>query len=196
MAEDSATWARCTSSCTFPPAGRSRPGCRGRGSSPGAIPGRIWWRAPADDGHDRARLDRAARLAGELGLPLVASAEPIMHHGSRRRLVDVLTCIREGRRIDTIGRAAQANAERRLRPEAEMLGLFAGHEAALDRAGEIAAECRFALDDLRYQYPREVVPDGEDTAGVARAADREGLAWRYPRGVPEKAAGRWRTSWR
>ena len=61
-----------------------------------------------------------------------------MHHGARRRLVDVLTCIREGRRIDAIGRAALANAERRLRSEAEMLRLFAGHEAAVHRAGEIA----------------------------------------------------------
>ena len=64
-----------------------------------------------------------------------------MHHGSRRRLVDVLTCIRDGRRIDALGRAALANAERRLRSEAEMLRLFAGHEAAVHRAGEIAEDC-------------------------------------------------------
>ena len=141
--------------------------------SPGAIPGRIWWRAPATTGRTGRGSTRAARLAGELGLRLVASAEPIMHHGSRRRLVDVLTCIREGRRIDTIGRAAQANAERRLRPEAEMLRLFAGHEAAVHRAGEIAAECRFALDSLRYEYPREIL-GRRGPAGAAGAADREG----------------------
>ena len=179
--------ARCTSSCTFPRAGRSRPGCRGRGISPGAIPGAHLVASPRYDGQDRARIERAARLADELGLRLVASAEPIMHHGSRRRLVDVLTCIREGRRIDTIGRAAQANAERRLRPEAEMLRLFAGHEAAVHRAGEIAAECRFALDSLRYEYPREIW-DGEDPQARLERLTARGLAWRYPHGVPEKAA--------
>ncbi len=77
--------------------------------------------APRYDGQDARRLARLARLAGDLGLPLVASAEPVMHHGSRRRLVDVLTCIREGIRIDAIGRSALANAERRLRSEADML---------------------------------------------------------------------------
>ena len=143
--------------------------------------------SPRYDGQDRGRIERAARLAGELGLGLVASAEPIMHHGSRRRLVDVLTCIREGLRIDRIGRAAQANAERRLRPEAEMLRLFAGHEAAVHRAGEIAADCGFALDSLRYEYPREIW-DGEDPQARLERLTARGLAWRYPHGVPEKAA--------
>ena len=119
---------------TAPPAAPRRPaatcaaGCRRRAPSPRAIRTPTSSRSPRYDGQDRPRIARAARLAAGLGLPLVASAEPIMHHGSRRRLVDVLTCIREGRRIDTLGRAAQANAERRLRSEAEMLRLFAGHE--------------------------------------------------------------------
>ena len=37
-----------------------------------------------------------------------------------------------------------------------MLRLFAGHEAAVHRAGEIAGRCSFHLDDLRYEYPREM----------------------------------------
>ena len=107
-----------------------------------------------------------------------------MHHASRRRLVDVLTCIREGLRIDRIGRAALANAERRLRSEADMLRLFGPHAAAVHRAGEIAADCSFALDELRYEYPREIW-DGEDPqARLARLTD-EGLRYRYPAGVPE-----------
>ncbi len=141
--------------------------------------------SPRYDGQDPGRLDRAARLAAELGLPLVASAEPVMHHGARRRLVDVLTCIREGRRIDRLGRAALANAERRLRSEAEMLRLFAGHEAAVERAGEIAADCRFRLDELAYEYPSEVW-DGEDPQARLERLTAKGLKWRYPWGVPEK----------
>jgi error-prone DNA polymerase len=143
--------------------------------------------SPRYDGQDPARIARAARLAAELGLPLVASAEPVMHHGARRRLVDVLTCIREGLRIDRIGRAALANAERRLRSEADMLRLFAGHEAAVHRAGAIAADCRFRLDELRYEYPKEVW-DGEDPqARLARLTAR-GLKWRYPFGIPDSVA--------
>jgi len=140
--------------------------------------------APRYDGQDAERFDRLARLAAELGLALVASAEPIMHHGSRWRLVDVLTCIRTGRRIDDIGRAALANAERRLRSEAEMLRLFAGHEAAVHRAGEIAASCRFSLDELRYEYPKEIW-DGEDPQARLERLTAEGLRTRYPAGARE-----------
>jgi DNA-directed DNA polymerase III PolC len=140
--------------------------------------------SPRYDGQDPARLARAARVAAALGLPLVASAEPVMHHASRRRLVDVLTCIREGLRIDSIGRAALANAERRLRSEADMLRLFADHAAAVRRAGEIAADCGFSLDELRYEYPKEIW-DGEDPQARLERLTAEGLRYRYPAGIPE-----------
>ncbi len=149
------------------------------------LPGLHLVAAPRYDGQDSARLDRLAAWAAELGLPLVASAEPMMHHGSRRRLVDVLTCIREGRRIDAIGRAAQANAERRLRGEAEMLRMFARHEAAVHRAGAIAEGCGFSLDELVYEYPREIW-EGEDPQLRLGRLTAAGLRWRYPGGVPDK----------
>ncbi len=169
-----------------PPAGRRlRPWLAQARVIARQFPGGHLVASPRYDGQDRPRLERLAGVAADLGLGLVASAEPIMHHGARRRLVDVLTCIREGIRIDAIGRRAQANAERRLRAEAEMLRLFAGHEAAVHRAGEIAADCHFALDQLRYEYPREIW-DGEDPQLRLERLTEEGLRRRYPRGVPEQ----------
>ncbi len=144
--------------------------------------------SPRYDGQDGPRIARAARVAHGLGLPLVASAEPVMHAAARRRLVDVLTCIRTGRRIDTLGRLALPNAERRLRGEAEMLRLFAGHEAAVHRTAEIAAGCTFRLDELRYEYPKEIWA-GEDPQARLERLTEKGLAWRYPQGVPDKARG-------
>jgi DNA-directed DNA polymerase III PolC len=140
--------------------------------------------APRYDGRDGERIAALARAAAGMGLNPVASAAPVMHHGGRRRLVDVLTCIREGITIDAIGRAALANAEARLRSEAEMLRLFRGHEDAVHRAGEIAEACAFALDTLKYEYPREIWHGEEPQARLARLTDA-GLAWRYPGGVPE-----------
>ena len=66
-----------------------------------------------------------------------------------------------------------------------MLRLFAGHEAAVHRAGEVAARAAFSLDELQYEYPSEV--SGEETAAarLARLAGA-GLDWRYPEGVPER----------
>ncbi|MEO1552150.1 MAG: error-prone DNA polymerase, partial [Pseudomonadota bacterium] len=141
--------------------------------------------SPRYDGQDPNRFATLTALAAELDLPTVASAEPIMHHGSRRRLVDILTCIREGCTIDTLGTRAQPNAERRLRSEAEMLRLFQGFEDAVHRAGEIAAECQFNLDSLRYEYPAEVMAGEAPQARLARLT-AEGLRWRYPAGVPKR----------
>jgi len=141
--------------------------------------------APRYDGQDRARFDRLARLADRLGIPTVASALPMMHHGARRRLADVLTAIRLGCRVDALGRRALANAETRLRSEAEMLRLFAGHEPAVQRSGEIAAGLTFTLDELRYVYPSESA-NGETAAQRLARLAWAGLDWRYPAGATDK----------
>ena len=142
--------------------------------------------SPVYDGQDPDRLARSARLAKDLGLPMVASAEPLMHHGSRRRLTDVLACIREGRVIEGLGHLAQPNAERRLRSHSEMLRLFRGHEHAVHHSATIAARCQFDIASLRYEYPREVHGSETPQARLERLT-AEGLRWRYPEGVPEKA---------
>ncbi len=142
---------------------------------------------PHYDGRDRHRIARLAALAKEIHLPLVATARPLMHRGRRRQLVDVLTCIREGLVIDDIGRRAQVNAERRLRSEAEMLRLFRGHEQAVHRSDEIARTCGFRIEQLRYEYPSEVMA-GEPPQARLERLTAEGLRWRYPDGVPAHAA--------
>ena len=141
--------------------------------------------APRYDGRDAVRFAHLAALAGELGLPTVASAEPIMHHGRRRKLVDVLSAVREGVRVEELGHRAQPNAERRLRSEGEMLRLFAGHEDAVHRSGEIADRLGFQLDELRYEYPSEIADGETPSARLSRLAHK-GLRERYPAGAPER----------
>jgi DNA-directed DNA polymerase III PolC len=142
--------------------------------------------APAYDGQDAARFDRLTRLAARLCLPTVASAAPMMHHGARRRLADVLCAIRLGVKVEALGRHALPHAEARLRSEEEMLRLFKGHEHAVHRAGHWAARAAFSLDELRYEYPSEVAPGESTSARLTRLAE-QGLRRRYPQGVPEKA---------
>ena len=142
--------------------------------------------APAYDGQDGARFAAAQALAQTLDLPTVASARPIMHHGSRRRLTDILTCIRDGTKIEDLGTAAQANAEQRLRSEMDMRRIFRDHEGAVDRAGAIAARLKFDIASLRYEYPSEIA-QGETAADRLRRLAQAGLAWRYPQGIPDRA---------
>ncbi|MCC0033345.1 MAG: error-prone DNA polymerase [Brucellaceae bacterium] len=143
--------------------------------------------APRYDGSDQAWLDACARMALRCATPMVAVGDVLMHRASRRSLADVLTCMREGCTIDTIGTRALANAERRLKGHADMERIFRNHPAALRRTLEIAARCSFCLSELSYQYPDEVT-DGTETpmARLTRLAG-EGLARRYPAGASERA---------
>ena len=111
-------------------------------------------------GDDAARLAVLAAIAEAAGLPLVAMGDVLYHTPERRPLQDVLTCIREHCTIEAAGFRLAAHAERHLKPAAEMARLFRGHEEALARSLEIARRCRFSLDELRYEYPEEPVPDG------------------------------------
>ncbi|MEM8792631.1 MAG: error-prone DNA polymerase [Pseudomonadota bacterium] len=148
--------------------------------------GRCWLAAtPRWDGQDRARIAAFAALADRLSLDLVATGAPLMHRASRRRLADVLTCIRERCTMATIGTRALANCEVRLRSEAEMLALFEGFEPAVHRAAEIAGRCTFSLDELSYEYPDE--GQGERPQDRLARLANEGLRWRYPDGIPERA---------
>ena len=134
---------------------------------------------------DDALRDREVRrLARRLALSIVASARPLYHHPSRRRVVDVLTCIRRGITLDEAGTLIAPNAEAFLRGDAEMRRRFRGDADWIDRSGEIADECHFSLGDLGYRFPISSVRAGETPDGtLARLVD-EHLPWRYPEGAP------------
>ncbi|MEM8992957.1 MAG: error-prone DNA polymerase [Pseudomonadota bacterium] len=140
---------------------------------------------PRYDGRDAERFRLTAQQAQDLGVSLVATTQPLMHKGSRRRLADVLTCIRERVTIDTLGQKALANAEQRLRAPAEMAKIFVGYENALAQTEAIAARCNFSLDELRYEYPDE--GNGETPQDRLERLARAGLEWRYPDGIPQKS---------
>ncbi len=137
-------------------------------------------------GDDRARIAALAQLGARVGLPLVATGAVLYHAAHRRPLQDVLTCIREKCTIHEAGLKLEANAERHLKPPQEMARLFAGHEEALARTVEIADACTFSLDELKYEYPDEPVPEGKTPQSHFEDLTWEGAAWRFPGGIPEK----------
>ena len=141
--------------------------------------------APRYDGLDRDRFDTLALMAQAMNLPMVAVGDVLMHRSARRPLADVLTCLREGCTIDSIGTRRLANGEHRLKSGAEMARLFSRHPAALRRTVEIADRCAFQLSDLRYQYPDEA-QNGEPAQTRLERLARKGLDWRYPAGPPPK----------
>jgi error-prone DNA polymerase len=152
-----------------------------------AWPDRLYLAAtPLHRGDDRARLARLAGIADRTGAAMVATNAVLYHHYERRPLQDVLTCIREKTTIDEAGLRLQANAERFLKPPAEMARLFRGHEAATARTVEIAAACKFSLDELSYVYPDEPVPPGKTPQQHLEDLTFKGVKTYFPNGVPPK----------
>ncbi|MCE2874847.1 MAG: error-prone DNA polymerase, partial [Planctomycetaceae bacterium] len=135
------------------------------------------------------RAERACALSDALGVPVAAASDVCMHAAARRPLLDTLACIREGVVIDRAGASIAWNAERRLRPVSDIERRFADRPDALDTAWRFIerASC-FALDELRYEYPDEVVPKGTSPMQHLRELVWRGARERYPRGVPVKVA--------
>ena len=103
-----------------------------------------------------------AKLARSIGVPLVATNDVHYHVPERRRLQDVLTCIRRGCTVEQAGVDLFANAERHIKGPAEMARLFAGYPQTITRTVEIAERAAaFSLAQLRYEYPAEVCPPGK-----------------------------------
>jgi error-prone DNA polymerase len=153
----------------------------------GAFPDHVYlgaWHRLAGD--DRRRIARRAALAEATGAKLVSVGDALYHAPSRRKLHDLLTSIREHLTVDTVGRRLEPNAERHLKSAAGMAELFADHPQALTRSVEIADRCRFSLDTLRYEYPRELSREGRTSQQELAHLTELGARERYPRGVPEK----------
>jgi error-prone DNA polymerase len=151
----------------------------------GHFAGRSWIAVELHCGpNDHAKLDALKALSRRSGLPMVACGDVHMHVRSRRRLQDVLTAVRLGRPVAECGQALFPNAERSLRLRVRLAQLYPPELLAESVA--IAARCRFSLDELRYEYPEELVPPGQTPAGWLRRLTEDGLARRFPDGVPEK----------
>jgi len=135
------------------------------------------------DGDDGARLARLTALGAELGVGLLASGDVHMHVRARRRLQDAVTAIRLNLTVAAAGDRLYPNGERHLRERARLARLYP--RELLEASAALAAECHFSLDELRYEYPREIVPPGETPAGYLRRLTCEGAARRWPGGIPD-----------
>src|SRR5262245_252660 len=109
---------------------------------------------------DGLRLDPLRRLARQPRFPVVAANDVHCHPPRRRPLHDVLTATRHGCAVADLGDRRFANAERRLKSPEEMRDLFAAAPEAITRTAEVAGRCTFTLDELRYDYPEELIPPG------------------------------------
>jgi error-prone DNA polymerase len=129
-------------------------------------------------GDEALRLAQLTALGHATGLPLVAAGDVHMHVRDRRPLQDTLTAIRLRTPVAECGHALFPNGERHLRPRAALAALYP--PGLLAHTLVIAERCHFSLDELRYEYPEEIVPPGKTPSSYLRELVYEGFLRRYP----------------
>ncbi len=134
-----------------------------------------------------------ARLASELGLPVVVTNDVHYAHPEGRELQDVVTAIRHGRSLADLGDLRRPDGESFLKGAADLLALppgepaTAGADPVLARAwregiattAEVAAACHVELAFERYRFPGFTVPKGQTPFSHLSELCWEGARRRY-----------------
>ena len=152
-----------------------------------AAPDRVWLAARMPyRGRDRRMLARRAALAVRLGVPLIATNDALYASPAARPLHDVLSCILAKTTIATAGKLLEANAERHLKSPDEMARLFRDYPAAIAESINLISQIHFSLDQLRYEYPHEPVPNGWTAQAWLQHIVLIAAQARYPGALPGK----------
>ncbi|HEY5435425.1 MAG TPA: PHP domain-containing protein [Candidatus Limnocylindrales bacterium] len=134
-----------------------------------------------------------ARLADELGLPIVVTNDVHYALPEDRELQDVITAIRHGRTLADLADLRRPDGESYLKGAGELLAMPPGDDvvAAADpvlarawregiaASAEIAAACRVELGFERYRFPGFTVPRGETPFSHLSGLCWEGARRRY-----------------
>ena len=133
-------------------------------------------------GRDERHRARVRAAAAEHGLALAATGDVCMHVRSRKPLQDALTAIRLGKPVAECGYALARNAEQHLRARLRLVQLYPPETLA--ETVRLARRCTFSLDELRYEYPDELVPPGQTATAYLRQETWIGAHRRFPAGIP------------
>lgn len=149
-----------------------------------AFAGRLWIGINHQlHGGERQDFERWQALGREQNIPLIACGEALMHSNERKPLQDVVTAIRHNTPIQSMGSKLELNGEAYLKPIHQLEKLYPPE--LLEETCALADLCYFEMGELRYQYPRELVPDGFTPNHYLRHLVNEGKLGRWPEGVPE-----------
>jgi len=128
---------------------------------------------------EEARNQAAIEIARKLSLPLLATNGVCHALPHQREVLDVFTCIRHHRNLNTAGRLLARNSERHLKSPAEMERLFSDLPEAIANTQVLSSRLQFTLKDLGYQFPKYPVPEGQSQMQFLRERAYQGMITRY-----------------
>ncbi len=118
-------------------------------------------------------------LASAFRVPIVATGGVRFATPDERPLFDVLTCIHHQTDLARAGRRLAPNAERYLKPRADVTALFGDRPGAVAETAALAERLQYTMADLGYQFPAYPVPPGETQASFLRQIVDIGARDRY-----------------
>ncbi|MEZ8687889.1 error-prone DNA polymerase [Vibrio splendidus] len=131
---------------------------------------------------DQQYTDYCVELSQHHHLPITACGGVLMHNANRLPLQHSLTAIKYQKPITEVGSHLLANAERCLRSINKLSRIFKAEW--LEESNRISELCEFELNSLRYEYPSELIPQGETPMSYLRMLVEKGKRARFPQGVP------------
>ena len=135
---------------------------------------------------DHLLFHEVAQLSDTFCIPLVACGDVHMHSRKRKPLHDTLTAIRLNTPLQKLGQQLQSNSERHIRPIKALQNCYPPE--LLSESLAIAQRCTFSLDEIRYNYPKEVVPPGQKPSDYLKHLVSQGSRERWPEGTPDHVA--------
>lgn len=149
-----------------------------------AFKGRLWIGINHQlHGGEQRDFERWQTLSIEKEIPLIACGEALMHCNDRKPLQDVMTAIRNNTPLQDMGSQLELNGEAYLKPFHQLAKIYPPE--LLEETCVIADLCHFSMTELRYQYPRELVPENLTPIQHLRNLVTEGKHERWPSGIPQ-----------
>lgn len=135
-------------------------------------------------GHDLSRIQKIKAITKKNRIKIIAINDVLYHDPERRQIQDVLSCIRERMTINKVGKKLERHAERHLKSASEMARLFRKMPEAIEETLHFLNRAKFSLDELRYEYPDEPIPEGKTVQAHLADLTWEGAERRYKGNIP------------
>lgn len=137
-------------------------------------------------GFDSLHLAQGIALAKQLAITPVACGNIHMHRKQEKALQDTLTAIRLNTTLQKIGKQIYSNAEHYLKSQQALAEIYP--QPLLNETIAIAKQCHFSLDELRYEYPEELVPQHFSAKDYLAQLVQQGAEERWPEGIPQSVS--------
>jgi len=122
---------------------------------------------------------QAIALAESFQLPLLATNGVRYALPREREILDVFTCIRNHRTLETAGRLLSKNSDCYLKTPEQMARLFHDLPKAIANTVTLSSRLQFTLKDLGYEFPKYPVDENETMASFLRKRTEEGAHNRF-----------------